>query len=146
MSLLAILLFTSVSTPAWAKEINASAVCPAQVTSGNQIQVDLRIENGTTSVLDARVLTSIVGNSGDNLAGIGVFGPRVAVSSVTLPAGTIDVYFPEASVTNRIFDAVPAVPSSLAGTVATLLVVVEVREAGEKSSVADVAQCLVEVQ
>ena len=147
---LAMLLLSSVATSARANEINASATCPAQATSGSQIEVQLAIENSETSELNARVLSSIVGNSGDNLAGIGVFGPRVAVPSVTLPAGTagddVYYYYVEPSVTNLVFNAAPAVPSSLAGTVATLLIVVEVRESGGKSSVGDVTECLVEVQ
>lgn len=142
------LLLGLAAPPAQADNVNASASCAAQVTSGGQIEVQLRIENAKFSQIDARVLSSIVGNTGDNLAGIGVFGPFVAVASVSVPEATFDdVYFEIVpGVTNLTFDAPPAVPASLAGTVATLLIVVEVTDSGGNAGVGDVTECLVEVQ
>lgn len=142
------LLLGLAAQPARANDLDASVTCGAQVTAGNQIEVQLEIENDKYSAIDARVLSSIVGNSGDNLAGIGVFGPFVAVASVSVPEATFDEFsFDDVpGVANLSFDALPAVPASLAGTVATLLIVVEVREPGGKSSVGDVTECLVEVQ
>lgn len=145
-ALLVALVLGLAATSAQANEVNASAVCPAQASSGSQVQVQLKIENGEPSELGGRVLSSFVGNSGDNLAGIGVFGPRVAVPSVTLPAGTPGGYYSiDPSVTNLVFNAAPAVPSSLAGTVATLLIILEVQGSDGNASVADVTECLIEV-
>jgi len=143
--LLAVLLLGLPAASEQASEINASAVCPAQAPSGSPVQVQLRIENSETWEFGARVLSSFVGNSGDNLAGIGVFGPRVAVPSVALPPGTWDGYYVAPSVTNLVFNAAPAVPSALAGTVATLLIILEVEESDGNRSVADVTECLIEV-
>lgn len=141
-----VLLLGLPATSAKASDVNASVVCPAQAPAGSQVQVQLRIENREPSALTARVLSSFVGNSGDNLAGIGVFGPRVAVPSVALPSGTPGSYYDvEPSVTNLEFNAAPAVPSALAGTVATLLIVLEVEKSDGNTSVADVTECLIEV-
>jgi len=145
--LMIMLLGLTVTTSARAGDLSASVSCPAQATSGSQLEVQLEIQNGEDEALDARILSSFVGNSGDNLAGIGVFGPSVAVQSVMLPAATPSgPYYSEPSVTNIMFNAAPSVPSSLAGTVATLLIVVETSKLDGSRSVGDVTECLVEVQ
>ncbi len=154
-ALAAALLLAGISVPTSARAVHALAICPASANAGSQVQVQLRIENPEPSPLSARVLSTVVGNSGDNLAGIGVFGPFVAAAQVTIPAAIVmddpndpyDDHYPpvDPGVENLVLNVPPALPSALSGTVATLLLLVEVDGPEGDSKLADAAECLIEV-
>lgn len=163
----ALLLFAA-NAPAG--DLEARLTCPDQESAGSQVQIGLELMNATCTAINARVLSSVVGNSGENLAGIGVFGPFVAIPSVTVPAasevyggcqtgicewgGTPCVTNADCpycgAVTPGVFsldlDVPPALPASLEGTVATLLIMTETDEAGTGKSDTNIVECFVDVQ
>lgn len=145
----AALLLAGFGLPSAAQAVYAMATCPASANAGSQVSVQLRIENPEPSPVSARVLSTVVGNSGDNLAGIGIFGPFVAVPQVTIPAATGDPYdYPstfDPGVENRVLNVPPALPSALSGTVATLILFVEVEGPEGERQLSGAAECLIEV-
>jgi hypothetical protein len=144
-----------------------SLSCPTQENSGDMVSVTMSFENSECSAVSVRVMSSIVGNADNSLGGIGVFGPIVVAPSVVIPAGTnpfcgcvsnfcncsgnscsqdADCPYCEAGTPGTltlIVDAEPALPASLDGTVATILMVSESDVDGEVET--DIAECFVEV-
>lgn len=169
LCVVAVLTFTPSAT-LHADDLETRLFCPDQQSSGSEVLIDLFLFNSTCKAVNARILSSIIGNSGDNLAGIGVFGPSVAVPSVTIPAAS-EVYYGcqagscefhetpcvtnadcldcRASIPSEVALSIsvpPALPRSLEGTVATLLILTEVDGIGTGTSVADVAECFIDVK
>ena len=135
--------------PAVGWAFDSDVTCPADVTSGAEITAFLRLENDECTQAEVRLISSIVGNADQTLGGIGIQGPTVVESAITVPAG-IDNFPPGCfDVTPGIFQDIvtisPAVPISLEGTVATLIVITEWRIGGQKETT-EVIQCLVNVQ
>lgn len=145
----------------------ASVSCPTEANSGSKVAVTMSFENWECSAVSVRVMSSIVGNADNTLGGIGVFGP-IVVASVVVPAGTdvlfcgcdgglcgcsgnsctqdADCPFCEADTPGTLdlpVNAEPALPASLGGTVATVLMMSESDVNDEVET--DIAECLVEV-
>jgi hypothetical protein len=145
----------------------ASVSCPTEANSGSNVAVTMSFENWECSAVSVRVMSSIVGNADNTLGGIGVFGPIVVAPSVVVPAGTdgfcgcfsnscdcsgnsctqdADCPFCEAGIPGTLtlpVNAEPALPASLEGTVATVLIMSESDVNDEVET--EIAQCLVEV-
>lgn len=148
---------------------STNLVCPSDANAGSNVEVILTIENSECRATTLRVMSSIVGNAGGTLAGIGIFGPVVVEPLVVVPAGT-DTFcgcnagtcqcdFPFVSCSTDAdcqecgafipgtldlpVTVEPALPSSLAGTVATVLLISEPE--ADSASAMSINECFVEV-
>ena len=66
----------------------ANVTCPTQVNTGQSVMVNLILTNGECfPASPVRIISSVVGNASDDLAGVGIFGPVVA-DTVVVPAGS----------------------------------------------------------
>ena len=143
-------------------------VCPAAANDGTNVSVQFIAENRQCSAQSVRVISSIVGNANNTLAGLGVYGPAVAESLLIVPAGTNpfcgcnagtcacgggsctvdgDCQFCSATtpgVLNTVISAEPALPAELTGTVATLIFLTE-SESPTGEVEMSVNECFVEV-
>lgn len=139
--------------------------CPAEAAPGATISVDLTLINNECRPLEVRVISGIVGNANNTVAGVGIFGPVVADPQILVGAATgmqpscitnicddgffapcqIDNdchCFPTAPSTVNVSVVVPPViPSSVLGTVVMYLLITE-WEGGEET---EVDSCLVSV-
>lgn len=143
-------------------------ICPASANANNNVAVTLTLENSGCAAEEFRIISSIVGNAGATLAGIGIFGPVVVEPVVIVPAGTgvngcgcslnscqcdnnscttdADCASCEAVTPGTLVLTVsvePALPNSLGGTVATLLLVSE--PAAGSDAAMSINSCFVEV-
>jgi len=69
-------------------ELGTDLECPKNVPSGSSAQLMLRLENQSCEPLQARVLSTMVGNANDTADGVAILGPEVAASDVVVPAAT----------------------------------------------------------
>lgn len=143
-------------------------ICPAAANDGTNVTVQFIAENRECSAQSVRVISSIVGNANNTLAGLGVYGPAVAESLLIVPGGTntfcgcntgtcdcsggscsVDGDCPFCSaqtpgVLNTTISTEPVLPSELTGTVATILFITEAE--GPTGAVSmSVNECFVEV-
>lgn len=147
--------------------VGATLSCPLEASAGSTLTVDLSLRNSECSAVDVRILSGIAGNSGQTLAGIGVFGPVVAAPLVVVPAPTETFggcvsgscefsgascttdadcpfcYASSAGTQTLQLQAPPAIPASLVGTVGAHLLILE-WSAGDKTDT-EVDECLVNV-
>jgi hypothetical protein len=150
-------------------DVDSHLTCPAEGVAGSTISVDLRLENFECRAVNVRVMSSILGNGDQTLAGLRVFGPVVAHALEVVPAAT-DIFFggcvqgmcqafPPTSCTTDAdcpdctgttpgvreisISAPPALPADLKGTVGTHLILTE-WEAGATTET-EINQCFVEV-
>jgi hypothetical protein len=124
--------------------------CPAEAPAGTSISADLRFTNhNCTSGYDVRVISSIAGNANQSLGGVGIAGPVVVDSSISVPAGTPP--FPGGPCSHTLdltMPTPPVIPASLEGSVATFVLISEWDQLQFGVSGIDetkVAQCMVNV-
>jgi hypothetical protein len=151
---------------------DAELTCPAQGNAGESLMVNMSFENDECSAVNVRIMSSVVGNASDSLAGVGIFGPVVAIPVVVVPAGTnrfcvcnanqcecdwpgglplscsTDADCPSCSAStpgtqNAYFDTQIDLPQSLSGTVATQIFISEFESGTEVET--EVNECFVEV-
>ena len=67
---------------------DSTIVCPASATGGATVPIEVTIENEQCTAVNARVISSVVGNANGTLGGLGVYGPQVAASMLTVPVGS----------------------------------------------------------
>lgn len=153
------------STATAGGNVDLDAICPATANAGQAVTVTFTLKNKECTDQDVRLLSSVVGNADQTLGGLGLYGPVVA-DSTTLPAATdllpgtctgstcdgstnfsycmadADCVCREVvpSTTSIPLATPPTLPSSLTGTVATLVFLAG--PAGEETAE---AHCLVEV-
>ena len=82
----ACVLFLLAASAADAGDVNLT--CPAQADPGQSVTVSMSFSNTSCSAESVRVMSSIVGNASGTLAGVGIYGPEVAVPIAVVPAGT----------------------------------------------------------
>jgi hypothetical protein len=92
---------------------------------------------------EVRLTSSIAGNPEGNFGAIGIFGPVIAASTISVPAGT-GVLCATPGITDVAVAIPPAIPASLVGTVATFLLVAEWDDGVTSGSL--VKECMVHVR
>lgn len=171
LCVLAGLLVGFASADATAQDVNVVVECPAEGAPLSTPTVVIVYTSFACSAVPIRTMSSIVGNSDQTLGGIGVFGP-VVIDDRMLPGGsgatsgcgcnagscgcidgsaiscTSDADCPFCrKVTPYLLnvekDALPAIPVSLDGTVATYVFITEVVAGPETST--EINKCFVEV-
>jgi len=138
---LAVLLLPSAAAADFAIDVD----CPDTVAVGQNVAATVTLESRECFITTARIITSIVGNGNDTFGGLGVFGPVVADSMVSVPAATDlsppGCFFVNAGSTTNPLLTAPTVDASLSGTVISVVFMAEF----ENGQTVEVDQCLVEV-
>lgn len=151
-------------------DVGVDLICPQEAPAGQNVTVDMSFGNRECTAQTVRVLSGIVGNASDTLAGVGVFGPMVAEPALVVPVGTdvqcgcvdgqcacsfppqsckVDAECPNCSMAtkgtlDRSVDVLPTLPASLAGKAATVIVITEEEDdIGEVDS--KIRECFVDV-
>jgi hypothetical protein len=145
--------------------IDSRLTCPRTVAAGEVVPVDVRLENSFCTVVQVRMLSTLVWNANETTGAVSIVGPSIAERDVSLPAATdrlpgtctggfCDGSFLRCSsaadcecrdVTPGLRDVSIATPETIPvfpdGTAAMLSIASEVTGNGA----ADVAQCLIAV-
>ena len=124
---------------------DVSATCPTTAQANQAVVATVTLTNRSCSPGTARLITGVVGNGNQTLGGLGVYGPVVANPVVAIPAA-IDLFPPDCydvTLGSNTFSltTAPTLPTSLVGTVATIIIVAEFDGDAQTA----ITECLVEV-
>lgn len=120
-------------------DVGVEVDCPSSVSVNAPLDIAVHLDNDGAQV-DVRTIVSLAGNTDDRLGMAGVFGPFVGKTVV----GDNPVTIPAFGSADQTIEVVSRVDSSLAGTVAGVIVVVESDDGSDTDTT--VAHCLVEVE
>jgi hypothetical protein len=114
--------------------------CPSSVTVGQNLTVDVHLENSECTSVNVRFFSAILGNADESVGGFGIHGPNAVGSPTVVSAGTCP-FIP--GVLDLMLAASPVAPTSLQGKVATYLLISEWESGTRRATQVD--HCLVEV-
>src|SRR5262245_55854514 len=95
--------------------VKAAITCPASAQVGENLGMNVHLQNDECAPATVRLITSIAGNANQSLGGLGVFGPLLA-QEVVVPAATCSFPF-TTGVLDLVLDGPLAVPAAHVGTV-----------------------------
>lgn len=119
-------LLGSMATPAFAK-----VTCPSSVKGGHPLEVTIIYENSdcNNSLVIADTVSSVIANSSgaSGMGGIGVHGPVVTATPITLPAATcnMDGTVENSTHTTANFKVHNKIPAALDGSLVMVMVMAE---------------------
>jgi len=114
-ALIATLAVCCIVGSALAERQSISIQCPASAAVGSTPQISVTLDNGDSSPVGVRILSSLTANQNETLEGALIGGPAVSATSTVDGLSTKVVSI----------DALPRIPSSFANRLATYVVASE---------------------